>query len=61
MNDDMNVAFLEGLNERLDKKHIKLGEVKKKFKDVIYEQHILEDEIKVIENTIKKYAQDSNN
>lgn len=53
-NDELDKAFYEGLQARLDKKEVKLGELKKKFHEDIIKIHEVEDEILTIKNTMKK-------
>jgi len=53
-NDELDKAFYEGLQARLDKKEVKLGELKKKFHEDIIKIHEVEDEILTIKHTMKK-------
>lgn len=59
-NKALNRAYLEGLNNRLDKKQIKLGEIKKQIADLSVDESILLSEIKIIQATIE-HAQNSDN
>tara|TARA_X000000950_G_scaffold288115_1_gene403392 strand:- start:23562 stop:23750 length:189 start_codon:yes stop_codon:yes gene_type:complete len=59
-NKALNRAYLEGLNNRLDKKQIKLGEIKKQITDLSVDESILLSEIKIIQATIE-HAQNSDN
>jgi hypothetical protein len=54
---ELTEAYIDGLRDRLNKKEVKLGRLQHDFRNLIKDQHILEDEIATIKHTIKKWKQ----
>lgn len=54
---ELTEAYIDGLRDRLNKKQVKLTLKEREFKQLILEQHLLEDEITTIKHTINKWKQ----